>query len=329
MKVAIVGAGLTGATLARELDASNIAVSVFDKARGAGGQCSTRRSEEGVFDHGAPYFTVSSPHFLEQVRAWEQAGVVSAWQPKVVCSSSFGLVSARATSIRYLGIPGMNELCKQQLGELAPQFSCRVAQISYEDDRWKLESEDGQDLGHFDALVLTVPPAQAAALCSPFPEYVDELCAMRTQSVWAAMLCFEEPLATSCDEIVFEKGPLAKAIRNSSKPNRNPGENWVLHASHDWTAENLNLTKDESAEVLWETFRAALGIEDRRPAKLMGHRWLYAQPYQQADYQPLVCEKRRLMATGSYTRSGTLEGAWLSAQRAAEEIKEWNSAAAP
>lgn len=325
MKVAIVGAGLTGSTLAKELANSGIEVSVFDKARGAGGQCSTRRAERGAFDHGAPYFTVTTPTFLEQVKTWEREGVVMAWEPKTVCSSSFGLVAAKATSIRYLGIPGMNELCKQQLGTLAPQFSCRISKIFYENDRWFLYSEDQEPMGDFDALVLTVPPAQAADLCSPFPEYVDELCAMRTQSVWAAMLNFEEALATTCDEIIFEKGPLAKAIRNSSKPNRSASEAWVLHACHDWTAENLNLTKDDAAQILWETFRAALGIEQEHPSSLMGHRWLYAQPYEQADYSPLVCQKRRMMATGSYTQNGTLEGAWLSAQGAADEIRGWNT----
>lgn len=329
MKVAIVGAGLTGTTLARELAQSGIEVAVFDKARGAGGQCSTRRADCGVFDHGAPYFTVTTTQFRQQVQDWERQGVVMAWEPKTVCSSSFGLVAAKPTSIRYLGIPGMNELCKKQLGALASQFSCRIAKIFYESDRWHLYSEEGESLGDFDALVLTVPPAQAADLCSPFPEYVDELCAMRTQSVWAVMLCFEERLSTSCDEIIFEKGPLAKAIRNSSKPDRKGSEAWVLHASHDWSAENLNLTKDEASQALWETFRAALGIEQERPDNVMGHRWLYAQPYAEADYEPLICEKRHLMATGSYTRNGTLEGAWLSAQVAADEIRGWNMEATP
>jgi renalase len=329
MKVAIVGAGLTGATLARELVESGIEVAVFDKSRGAGGQCSTRRTQDGVFDHGAPYFTVTTKPFLQQVQDWESRGVVMAWEPKTVCSSSLGLVVVKDTRIRYLGIPGMNELCKHQLGALDPNFSCRISKIFYDNDRWHLYTEEGEALGDFDALVLTVPPAQAAQLCRPFPEYADKLCAMRTQSVWAVMLCFQERLAISCDEIIFEKGPVAKAIRDSSKPNRRVGEAWVLHASHDWSADNLNLTKGEAARILWGIFRAALGIEQQRPINLMGHRWLYAQPCVEADYQPLICEKRHLMATGSYTRNGTLEGAWLSAQVAANEIRDWNTAAAP
>ena len=79
MKLALIGGGLTGATLACELSTSGIDVLWFEKSRGLGGQCSTRRSSQGRFDHGAPYFHASSEIFQRVVKKWADHGVVSRW----------------------------------------------------------------------------------------------------------------------------------------------------------------------------------------------------------------------------------------------------------
>ena len=62
MKIAIIGAGFAGLTLAKRL-AEQHDVSVFEKARGPGGRMSTRRADPFAFDHGAQYFTVETERF--------------------------------------------------------------------------------------------------------------------------------------------------------------------------------------------------------------------------------------------------------------------------
>ena len=58
-KILVVGAGVCGTTAARELRAHGCLVSIVDKGRGAGGRLSTRRTDEGPFNHGAPSFLMS------------------------------------------------------------------------------------------------------------------------------------------------------------------------------------------------------------------------------------------------------------------------------
>jgi hypothetical protein len=60
VRVAIVGAGIAGLTAGRALAAAGAAVELFDKRRGRGGHVSTRRRENGAFDHGARRFSARS-----------------------------------------------------------------------------------------------------------------------------------------------------------------------------------------------------------------------------------------------------------------------------
>lgn len=51
-KIAIIGAGLSGLSIAHLLK-DYAQITVFEKARGVSGRLSTRRAEPYVFDHGA------------------------------------------------------------------------------------------------------------------------------------------------------------------------------------------------------------------------------------------------------------------------------------
>ena len=67
IRAAVIGAGLAGLRVAHRLAEAGAQVRVFEKARGAGGRMSTRRTDFGAFDHGAQYFTARDPRFREQV----------------------------------------------------------------------------------------------------------------------------------------------------------------------------------------------------------------------------------------------------------------------
>ena len=66
MKIAILGAGLSGVKLAQLLSTKNYDVHVFEKSRGIGGRLSNKKLSWGNIDFGAQYFTARDNRFLSQ-----------------------------------------------------------------------------------------------------------------------------------------------------------------------------------------------------------------------------------------------------------------------
>jgi len=118
LRVAIVGAGIAGATCAAVLSAAGHRVMVFDKAHGPGGRLATRRavwtdrdgqSRSTPLDHGAPGFTAESAGFRQFVAEAERAGRLVRWKPYV---SPAGLpLDAGGTLV--LPTPDMPSLCRE------------------------------------------------------------------------------------------------------------------------------------------------------------------------------------------------------------------------
>jgi len=81
---AVIGAGFAGVSCALALQSAGESVRLFDKGRGPGGRSSTRRTDHGRFDHGAPFFAASDPRFLEVVDVWRGHGVAAPWPGRFI-----------------------------------------------------------------------------------------------------------------------------------------------------------------------------------------------------------------------------------------------------
>ena len=82
-RVAVIGAGMAGASASVALHNAGFAVTLFEKSRGASGRMSTRRNDEWQADHGAQYFTAKSPAFQAEVEAWRNKGWAAAWEGRI------------------------------------------------------------------------------------------------------------------------------------------------------------------------------------------------------------------------------------------------------
>ncbi|MEM7437271.1 MAG: FAD-dependent oxidoreductase, partial [Myxococcota bacterium] len=167
-RIAIIGAGMSGLVCAEALQSEGCRVVVFDKARGPGGRMSTRRVPElgeGVgFDHGAQYFTVRSPNFAEAVERWVREGVAATWDGDVVAIGQEGVTRSQRHTVRYVGVPGMNGICRSIARSLDVRFGVRVARVVRDGPGWGLEDDRGQPLGRYDVVLCTAPAEQTAVL---------------------------------------------------------------------------------------------------------------------------------------------------------------------
>src|SRR4051812_21802073 len=78
-RVAVVGAGLSGASCALALSERGIAVDLIERGRSPGGRMASPTLHGRRVDVGAAYFTAKEPDFVAVVDAWAARGLVRAW----------------------------------------------------------------------------------------------------------------------------------------------------------------------------------------------------------------------------------------------------------
>ena len=94
-RVAVIGAGLSGAACARALRAHGVAVDLIDRGHRPGGRMASPTLHGRAVDTGAAYFTTKEPDFI---------ALVDDWSPLVEAYVDFDLVGKRSrTSAEAVG----------------------------------------------------------------------------------------------------------------------------------------------------------------------------------------------------------------------------------
>ena len=336
---AIVGAGIGGLSCARALVRAGWRVTMFDKSRGVGGRCTTRRVEGEAgplsFDHGAQYFTVRDPSFAEDVARWREAGQVQVWRPRLWALDGAGGPRASAGQAledqteRLVAVPGMSALGKLLLADIEAaaepgQFElhrrARVLQVHREKFDWLLEIEGGGVHEGFSKVVLNTPSGQAAPLfgvTNPKLRARAEACEM--EACWALMIEPLAPLELEFDAAFVNNSPLAWIADNSTKPGRPPTPCWVLQASGAWSWEHFERDREFVARELMAVFEALVGRSvPHRVASTQ--RWRYAKP--EPLPEPYLYSSLGIGACGDWCGGPRVEGAYLSGLVLAQSLIE-------
>ena len=311
--VAVIGAGLSGLTCARTLVDHNVSVTVFEKSRGLGGRCATRRDGPWAFDHGAQYFTVRDARLAPFIRSWQQRGVIDVWQGALAVREAGVWQPAKAGVRRWVAVPGMSAL-GTHLGEgLDVRRDTAVAHVQREGRQWRLVADSGADLGVFDVVLTCVPAPQAVALLSPIaPDLVQQASRAEMFPTWATMLVLRDRPEFAFDGAFLNDDPVLSWIsRDASKPSRTSGETWVLHASRAWTLAHRDDDAPRVADAMVAAFASATGIS-AAPVHAVAHRWRYALPDPVSADTALYDAALGLGAGGDWCGGPRIEGALLS-----------------
>jgi renalase len=322
--VAVIGAGLAGLTVAAHLQTHGHEVVVFDKSKGPGGRCATRRNQAGWFDHGAPHTQSVTPQFTEQLNQLQNGGVVA----------SVG--NGRA----WVGQPFMNAWMRHAAQGLAVKTSTHIAALERDGSAWRLRALDGPDsqvapTRLFDLVVVATPAEQAAPLLVASDALAQAMRLTRSDPCWTVMAYWPNPLPVQQSTLSSDDAlaPLGLAICQDHLPGRAAaadaphvgGTRWVLHAGADWSANNLDATADAVTQRLLDAFAHTTGMRLARPSWSAAHRWRYAQ-VATARSEPFGWdEELQLAACGDAWHAGEgllgLERAWLSAAALAQHVR--------
>lgn len=264
MRIAVVGAGITGLTCARILTDAGAQVVVLEKARGVGGRLSTRRTDHGSFDHGAG---VLRPQDVLDVPGAELAP----FAPR--------LAGAKAPAL-LVPVPGASALPKALAEGLDVRPTSHVAPLA--SDGLLLRSLDGTELGTFDRAVVTAPPAQVAELLAQrAPVLAARAAAARMLPCWTAMVAPTGPLQLPFDA-VFDREPIRWAVAETAKPGRGGTQRWTIQATAAFSEQHLEDPPEQVAAALLSALERVVRDEGGGPASgepvlLQAHRWRYAR----------------------------------------------------
>lgn len=345
-RVAVVGAGIAGATCAHHLAQSGCTVTLFDKARGASGRLSTRRTDIAHYDHGAQYFTAQSDAFIAQVNDWHQRGVVAQWHPRMANPDS---------QQWFVGSPDMPAIVRDLVKNIDLHVNTRIERIERIEASqpevsgavinpsqqalssavthpftWQLSTDKGEVFADFTDVVIAVPPAQAVPLIQPVASsMVGLLNSIEMLPCWTVMLTTTDSVTTALPieaERVVDHPTLAWWARNDSKPGRVQHEgqaDWVIQATADWTLTHLDSDPADVIRLLCDAFWRHVGVQTLpQVQQSMAHRWLYSRRHlePQSTRLSLWAANLRLGVCGDGLIHSRVESAYSSGLNMAETV---------
>jgi photolyase PhrII len=313
-RVVVIGAGISGLAAARTLADHGHEVTVFDKGRGVGGRMSTRRADQGGFDHGAQYFTVRDEAFARRVSAWEEDGLVAPWPQSLVHIDQAGRSTPVDPQPRFAAVPGMSALCERLAAGLDVRGSVEVEALVASDSGWQVGDRTA------DQVIVTVPLPQVAPLLAATPELTRQLPQVAYLPCHAAMLTLPE-MSAPFDAATFDDDVIAWVACDSAKPGRRVPQGlsrWVVHATSDWSQAHLDTDKQDIADHLAARVQQLL---PDFPAAIdaVGHRWRYAR----VESAPAPLNTSRHLGRGVWLAGDAcagrsrVESAWCSGVSAA------------
>jgi renalase len=274
MKIAIIGAGISGLTLANQLnDAAN--VTVFEKARGVGGRMSTRYADPHQFDHGAQFFTARSTDFKSFLAPYIGDGVVAEWTPKILTLEAGKKPYKRDWfEPHYVGVPKMNSLCKAMSDAIDVRVATRIETMEWTDGQWRLTDTQG-NVDTFDWVLSSVPSPQLLDLFPNDFEGYDEIRDADIQACFTMMVGFDDQPKLNWDAATIKNSCLEWAAINNSKQGRDMACSITVHSSNAWADANVDRDINDIQSEMLAAFMGVTGI-DAEPSHVATHRWLYA-----------------------------------------------------
>ena len=282
--IAIIGAGLAGCTLARQLADAGCLVTLYEKSRGTGGRLASCRIGNETADLGASWLeweakpTAHNLPFQDWLSEQEAAGHLHLWQP---ITQNFQR-EAQPDRKRYVGNNRLSALTRSLIDHDNIQLHNEVRvesitpKISISGNRLSLTDTAHKSLGEFDQVVVATPAPQAVPLLKAEPALQALAQQVEPDACWTLVLGYETPLSTPIELFEGEHPILRRVVRDSRKPGRHPSEDvWVIQARADWS---LQMVDDEKEHVQKDLEHAFHQLMQSQPIadSARCHRWLYS-----------------------------------------------------
>ena len=318
--VAIIGAGLAGLTCGTALKGLVPQLKVFEKSIFHGGRISHFRAGEYEFNHGAQYFTVTNPLFLNIVSAWQADNIVRPWDAWIVELQKGQISNSDMTTPRLVGYPRMMTMAENLARNCDIVYSSNISEMERQSDGgWRLFNERGNYLGAFDVVILATAAHETATLCRV--REIRKLAEKIEMTVcWSGMFAFDKKLDLPYDAAHVLDSPLSWICRHQQATPVSEADCWVLHASPEWSQKYVASFRGRVMHALLDAFWEATDLTERQPISSSVHCWKHAIPINPISEDSLFVEEYGVGACGDWCTAPRIEGAVLSGFSMADRV---------
>ena len=319
IKIAIIGAGLSGLTLARELN--NLAeITVFEKNSQIGGRLRMLKLNDYYCDSASQYFTARKPVFKKFIKPMLQNNKIIQWNPRVMTiGDSKKSYKRHWFEPHYRALPNMNSLLKPLREELDIRCNAQIDSISY-DTRWTLSCNNWNFPETFDYLILAMPAPLSRKMIPQNCSFSSELQAIQMNPMFGLCLMFDESPKLKYQAAKVKNSVIDWMYIESTKLITNTLHCMVLHSTTTFAQKYFN----ESQNKIMNSMLKALNDLDLNlttPSSIAIDRWPYATVSNSSDEGFYADQNLGLATCGDWASGGGLEGAYTSGYLLAQELK--------
>jgi len=317
--IAIIGAGFSAATLSyfikKDLD-------FYEKSRGAGGRCSTRRVEDvGLFDHGLQYIKNPNPEFKEMLSD------CSVWQGNFKIFENNQLKND-ADKERIIHENGNNLLIKNLFKNKNIFVNKELKSIEKKSDHLQLTFKD-ETQEQYKTVIVTAPFQQAYNLTKQFTENFFSNFNFSMQPNLAVMVAFNKSLKLDLSAITFENDDVLGFAANENTKKKNlinkDLELWTIQSSLKYAVKNIKEYRNNKQFLIDEILKnfsnkLKINISKEQIQYSDIHGWLYAYNLNTSSPNCYWDSHLRLGICGDWFSGGNAENAFFNAKKLANLI---------
>ena len=317
--IAIIGAGFSAATLSylikKDLD-------FYEKSRGAGGRCSTRRVENvGLFDHGLQYIKSSNSEFKKMLNDY------SIWKGNFKKFENNQLKNDDDKE-RIIHENGNNLLVKTLFKNKNIFVNKELIRIEKKTDHLQLTFKDGTQ-EQYKTVIITAPYQQAYNLTKQWTENFFSNFNFSMQPNLTVMVALNKSLKLDLSAITFENDDVLGFAANENTKKKNlinkDLELWTIQSSVKYALKNIKEYRNNKQVLIDEILKnfsnkLKINISKEQIHYSDIHGWLYAYNLNSTTPNCYWDKNLRLGICGDWFSGGNAESAFMNAKKLASLI---------
>lgn len=317
--IAVIGAGFSAATLCYFIEKD---LDFYEKSRGVGGRCSTRRVDNvGLFDHGLQYIKSHNKEFKKFLKDY------SIWKGNFKIFQNNQLIDDLDKE-RIIHENGNNSLVKNLFRNKNVIFNKELKSLEKKSDHFNLIFKDDTQ-ENYKTVIISAPFQQAYNLTKQFTEDYFSKFNFSMQPNLTLMIALNKGLKLNLSAISFEDDDVLGFAANENTKKKDlinkDLELWTIQSSLKYAIKNIyeyRNNKQNLIDEILKSFSIKLKVDIKKDNIEYSdiHGWLYA--YNQKVTAPNCYWDKdlRLGICGDWFSGGNAANAFANAKQLAKSI---------